>query len=325
MKPVTILLGIALALGAGACSSGGDSSLAEDEGGIRYTRNSSFESANLRVFLTLPGGIDRFVDETDDGMFRGAPAAPIPGHVAEEWDFVKETADDTSVAHALVSYDENDPADYLMMGWWLEFPGQRYRDRTLEGSVPAAIVDGPEIYPSAPRELPIEGRATYTGRAGGLFTYFPNWGAEDPAYLLYQYEGPVAVTADFAAATLSGCIGCDGDIATRRAILEDSRDDVQWSIAEFISGYELHLGAAPLDPNGTFQSADVTVRHSERTVTRSEGAWGGAVSRIPDRAGNPRLVAGLNKIEFGEDDGSSGTFHGSFVAVSREFRASGRR
>ncbi|MDE0174397.1 MAG: hypothetical protein OYH76_17465 [Defluviicoccus sp.] len=309
MRPIAILLGLALALG--ACSSGGDPPMAGDEGGIRFTRNSSFENRTLRVFLTLPDIGDRSVDETD-GNIRGRPAAPIPGHAAEEWDFFKQTAEGTSEAFALVSYDADDPADYLMMGWWLEFPDQ-WRDRTLAGSVPAAIVDGPEIDPSAPRELPVEGRATYNGPALGLFTYVPNWGPEAPAPFVEEYSGTATIEADFAAHTLSGRIG---DFATRRAILADSRDEEQPAYAEFLSGYELHLGAAPLAPNGTFESADVTVEHLDKTITRSEGGWGGAVSGIPDGAGNPRLVAGAHKIAFEEDDGSTGVFHGAFIAPS---------
>ena len=136
MKPIAILLGIALALG--ACSSGGDAPMAEDERGLQVTRNSSFENRSLRVFLTLRSGDDRSVDQYD-GSLRGRPAAPIPGHAAEEWDFFRQTAEGTSEAFALVSYDADDPADYLMMGWWLEFPGQ-WGDRTRAGSVPAVLI-----------------------------------------------------------------------------------------------------------------------------------------------------------------------------------------
>ena len=321
MKPTVILLCISLAMG--ACSSGDAPVMVEEEGGIRFTRNSSFENRNLRVFLTLPDVGDRSVNQFDDGMLQGRPAAPIPGHAAEEWDFFKQTAEGTSEAYALVSYDAEDPADYLMMGWWLEFPGQ-WRDRTREGSVPAAIVDGPEIDLSAPRDLPVEGRATYTGQALGLFTYVANWGPDSPAPFVEEYEGTVTIAADFAAAALSGCIGCDGALRARRIVLAGTRDEAQASHAEFLSGYQLDLGTAPLDPNGAFRSADVTVRHHDKTVTGSKGGWGGAVSSIPDGDGNPRLVAGAHKIEFEEDDGSTGVFHGAFIAPGEQLGASGK-
>lgn len=89
------------------------------------------------------------------------------------------------------------------------------------------------------------------------------------------------------------------------------------------AGYELHLGATPFNPAGTFENTDVTVRHPERTVTQSEGHWGGSLSNIPDPAGNPRLVAGFSGANFEESDGSVGTFFGTFVALSELFRASG--
>ena len=69
----------------------------------------------------------------------------------------------------------------------------------------------------------------------------------------------------------------------------------------------------------------MTVRHRDKTVVGSKGGWGGAVSNIPDRDRNPRLVAGAHKMEFEEDDGSTGIFHGTFIAPSEEYRAPGRR
>jgi len=69
----------------------------------------------------------------------------------------------------------------------------------------------------------------------------------------------------------------------------------------------------------------VTVRHKDRNVIRSDGFWGGAVSNVPDRDGNPRLLTGFSSAGFDEADGGSGTFLGAFVGLSQEFRASGSR
>ena len=71
------------------------------------------------------------------------------------------------------------------------------------------------------------------------------------------------------------------------------------------------------------QHTGVEVRHPERTVTRSRGHWGGALSNVPDRDGNPRLVAGFSDATFEESDGSAGLFYGTFVALSEHLRASG--
>ncbi len=69
----------------------------------------------------------------------------------------------------------------------------------------------------------------------------------------------------------------------------------------------------------------MTVRHPTRGIVSSGGFWGGTMSSIPDRDGNPRLVAGFNHAEFGEADGSQGSFLGAFVALSDGFRKSEER
>ena len=256
----------------------------------------------------------------------GPALPPIPGHEARDWTFIKETDDGTSVAYALVSWDSGDPADYLMAGWWAEFPGQHLPTLYFRDSIQYAIVDGPEIDPSIPAELPLEGQATYIGQAGGLYAYVPgsDWGDDEGARVIDEYEGVITIAADFARNTLSGCIGCTGDLVTRRAhfgiFLGDEVRDVQAVAA----GYELHLGETPFNPDRTFEHTDVTVRHPERTITQSEGHWAGTLSNVPDRAGNPRLVAGFSKADFEESDGSVGTFFGTFVALSEPFGASGR-
>ena len=187
-------------------------------------------------------------------------------------------------------------------------------------------MDGPEIDPSTPPRLPLQGQASYTGQAGGLYAYVAgtDGGEDEGASVIDEYEGVITLTADFAGNTIGGCIGCEGDLVTRRAhfgiFLGDEVRDVQ-SIA---TGYELHLGDATFNPDGTFEHAVVAVKHPERTVIHSEGDWGGTLSSVPDQEGNPRLVAGFSSAEFEESDGSAGSFFGSFVALSESLRASGR-
>ncbi len=174
MKPIAVLLCIAMTLGAGACSNRDDSPMADDEREIHYVRNSAFTGEHLRVFLTLEDGTEVSVDTADGDAIDTQPSETlIPDHVARDWTFLKETGGGTALAYALVSWDEEDPADYLMAGWWAQFHGQRPPDLSLADSDQWAIVDGPEIDPSAPPELPLGGRATYTGWAGGLYSYIP--------------------------------------------------------------------------------------------------------------------------------------------------------
>ena len=318
-------LAVLLVLTAGACSRRDEPPPPADESRIDHERNSEFSGPRLRVFLTLEDGTDLSVNSADHAVATAPGATPIPGHQARTWTFVKDADIGTSVAYGLVSWDPKDPADYLMAGWWAQFPDQHLPDLDFAESIQYALVDGPEIDPAAPPRLPLQGQATYTGQAGGLYAYAPgsDWGEDEGAYVLDEYEGAIAITADFAAGAVSACIGCAGDLVTRRAhfgiFLGDDVRDVRAVAAD----YELHFGATQLNDDGTFEHTGVEVRHPERTVTRSRGHWGGALSNVPDRDGNPRLVAGFSDATFEESDGSAGLFYGTFVALSEPFRASG--
>ncbi len=135
-------------------------------------------------------------------------------------------------------------------------------------------------------------------------------------YGVEEHAATVTLTADFSANTLSGCIGCQGDIAIRRLHLHDLLGDEVRQLEALPTDYELHLGTVTFNPDGTFELPDVTVMHPERTITQSEGFWGGGFSNTPDSAGNPRLVAGFSDAEFEEADGSRGSFWGMFNGLS---------
>ena len=321
MKPIAILLAVVVALTAGACSRFDDDPPPDDT--ITFERNSEFSGPRLRVFLTLDDGTEVSVNTTDDAVATEPGATPVPGHRARDWTFVKDADIGTSVAYALVSWDPEDPADYLMAGWWAQFPGQHLPDLSFRDSIQYALVDGPEFDLSAPRRLPVEGRATYVGQAGGLYAYVPgsDWGEDEGAYVLDEYEGEIAIAADFADGTLSGCIGCAGDLVTRRAHFGIFLGDEVRDVRSVAADYELHFGVTPINPDGTFERTGVEVRHPDRTVTHAEGGWGGTLSNIPDRDGNPRLAAGFSSAYFEERDGSVGEFFGTFVALSESFGA----
>ena len=296
MKPLPILLVLALALTAGACSRFDDDPLPADEDNITFDRNSEFSTLHLRVFLTLEDGTEVSVNTTHDAVATEPGASPIPGHRARNWTFVKDADIGTSVAYALLSWDPADPADYLMAGWWAQFPGQHLPDLSFRDSIQYSIVDGPELDLSAPRQLPVEGQAAYVGQAGGLYTYEAgsDWGEDEGAFVIDEYQGTVTLTADFADGTLRGCIGCVGDLVTQRAHFGIFLGDEVRDVRSVAADYELHFGVTPLDPDGTFEHDDVEVRHPDRTVVNSEGHWGGTLSNVPDRDGNPRLVGGFS-------------------------------
>ena len=102
-----------MAVTVGACATGGSPGTAmQDE--IRFERNSEFSGPRLRMFVTLQDGSEASVNTTDDVIGTQAGATPIPGHEARGWTFLKDVEAGTTLAHALVSWDPGNPADYLM-------------------------------------------------------------------------------------------------------------------------------------------------------------------------------------------------------------------
>ena len=124
----------------------------------------------------------------------------VPEHQARDWTFIKDVEEGTLIAYALVSWGGDDPADYPKAGWWAEFPDQHLPKLSFRDSVQYAIVDGPELHPSNPPQLPLEGQASYDGQAGGLYVYVPgtDWGENEGARVIDEYEGRIAIMADFA-------------------------------------------------------------------------------------------------------------------------------
>ncbi len=318
--PVLLVLSLLLT----ACMGSGGSG-PPPEGGIMLERNTEFDGESLRFFVTLDDGTEASVKTPDDVIETLPGMTPVLGHQARTWTFLKITDDATSVAHSLVSWDPDDPADYLMAGWWARFPGQKPPDLSFRESERFAIIDGPELDHGIAPQLPVDGTATYAGPAGGLYAYEAgsDWGENEGEFVIEEYQGTIVLTADFEDGTLKGCIGCVGDLVTRRGhfgvFLGQEVSDVQ-GIAK---DYELHLATAIIREDGMFDRERVTVKHPERSITLSEGFWGGALSSRQDTDGNPRLVAGFSGVYFEESDGSAGELVGSFVALSERFRENG--
>ena len=322
MKPLPILLVFSLALTAGACLQ--RDIVAAPEHSIQLKRNSEFDGANLRLFLPLDDGIEPSVNTTDDVIEEGPGATPIPGHKAKAWTF-REVTEDTSIVHVLVSWDPDDPADYIAFGWWALFPDQKPPDLSFEESVQYAHIDGPEIDHGIVPQLPVDGTATYAGPAGGLYAYTAgsDWGDNEGGEVLDEWQGTVTLAADFADGTLKGCIGCVGELVTRRAHFSVFLGDELLDLDGLARDYELHLATALIRDDGMFERDRVTVRHPERAVTQSDGLWGGALSSRQDLDGNPRLAAGFSIVSFEENDGSKGSIVGSFLGLSETFKETG--
>lgn len=317
MRALAVIIG---ALALTACAGGVE--FVEEERPIQLSRNTYFDGTTLRVTVkNREDGRRLWVNSEDDAIESGPGSTPIPGHTAHQWTFQKERDDGTSVAHALVSWDPDNPEDYLMAGWWAEFDPEAV---SVWQSRRWALIDGPELDHGVAPEIPLDGTASYSGPAGGLYLYFPgsDWDVPEGTYVLDEYQGRVDITADFADGTLKGCLGCTGDLVTTRAhfgvfLGADIRD-----VQEMAKDYELHLATVIIRPdwNGQFHRDRATLRHPTRQITESDGFWGGAISSKQDADGNPRLIGGFSGVSFEEADGSTGELYGSFMALSERFR-----
>ena len=307
--PAILLLALVL----GAC--GVKPQMTEEDGGIDFGRNSEFQGPWLRVYLDLEDGREVSVNTEDDAVSTGTEPSPLPGHQARYWRFVQQEPEGTSYVYALVSWNGDDPADYLMAGWWAHFDGEQPPDLTYGNLYEYSILDGPELDPEAPPELPVAGTASYAGPAGGVYVYVPGETLEERHFVVDGWEATATLSADFGSGMMSGCVGCVGDFITRTAVIPASRGDVQADISD----YELHLAAHPWREDGTFDGAMAEVLHPSREIVGSEGEWGASLSSRADADGNPRLIAGFAGADFEEADGSVGGFFGSFVGLSETF------
>ena len=291
---------------------------------FKLARNTEFDGEKLRLFVMSDDGAELSVNTADD-VYQALPGiTPMPGHQARAWTFLKIEEGDTSVAHALLSANPDDPTDYIVFGWWAYFPGQTPL-LTFEDWHAYAIIDGPELDHGLVPELPVDGSATYMGPAGGLYSYEPPVaeGEDESLFVIDEYQGTVTLTADFADGTLKGCIGCVGDLVTQRAHFGAFLGGDLIDTGGIARDYEIHLATAIIRDDGMFERDKVIVKHPERTITLSEGEWAGAFSSRHNTEGDPRLVAGFNYASFEESDGSTGVFRGSFLGLSEPFRQTG--
>ena len=284
-----------------------------------FRTGTSFVDGVLGIDVPTPGGM-RTLDtvlnlEWTSELYLPRPVRP--GHSSREWILASNHHDGRVFLYALVSWNHADPADYLAAGWWLTYPpGVPFR--AFGAADRGVFLDGPELDPARPPDLPVAGTATYAGGMGGLYTYNYGraWGELDGSTEVTEFNGPVALIADFERNRLAGCLGCLAPIDTAPG--RHLSPAVPWGAddpAALPAGYDLRFQAA-IGPGGAFEDTAVAVTHPERTVVGSAGTWRGQFSNLPDRDGNPRRVVGSTDVLFAEDDGSHGRFTGIFDALT---------
>jgi len=245
------------------------------------------------------------------------PRPSQPDHSSREWLLAENHYDGKILLYAVASWNDADPADYLAAGWWLVYPPDT-PIWAFEAATRGVFLDGPELDPAKPPDLPLTGTASYIGSAGGLYTYRygRDWGelAESSEYT--EFAGLISLIADFDGNRLTGCLGCLEPIETAPG--RHLYPAVPWQgpdPAASPADYDLHF-AASLGATGAFEDTAVAVRHPERAITSAAGTWRGQFSNVPDVDGNPRRVVGSTDVHFAESDGSVGHFTGIFDALT---------
>ncbi len=319
MRIPSALISIVVVLASAACTSNQMAADARAPGGDAHPeRITDFDGRTLTLQLAREdGSFDRF-DSVRDSQGSWAYPPVLPNHVGRVWILRKTKRDSSSLVYALIGWDDDDPTDYLAAGYWLRFPGPRAFGRGLVAAERRVFIDGPEIDPSNPPELPLSGTATYLGPVGGLYEYShgSDWTDVEAPVVADEFAATMNIQADFSDGTLSGCIGCIGDIRIERRHLYAYLGFRRRPVPEAPpTDYELHFGLTAIDRDGTFRNTDVNVLHPDRIVTQSGGSWSGTLSNVPDGAGSPRLVAGMVGVAFQEADGSQGDFQGIFTAL----------
>ena len=228
---------------------------------------------------------------------------------------VKIDYDGISAARALLTANDGDSTDYLTSGYWVHIAGD-LTEFSFTGVEIGAFVDGPELSLASPPTLPVQGSASYYGPAGGAYSVLHGTGegGTPGSTEVGEFASAVELTADFAAGTIGGCVGCRDGLALFGELYDADTGESTDVLFED-SGYQLHLDPTSLNSNGTFLGQQMRLEHPAISITRTTGAWGGQFSNIPDSAGAPRLLAGTFGAEAISAGGSEGSFLGSFVGT----------
>ena len=285
-----------------------------------FRTGTTFTDGVFSVDVPTPDGRTRTLNTVRDIEWTSAlflPRPIQPGHSSREWILADGHYDGRMFLYALASWNDADPTDYLAAGWWLTYPPDvPYWE--FEAATRGVFLDGPELDPARPPDLPLTGTAAYAGGMGGLYTYHYGraWGALAGSTDVTEFSGPVALIADFDRNRLAGCLGCLEPIETvpgrhLAPAVPWGADDPMALPADYDVRFEASIGA-----DGAFEDTTITVAHPDRTIVSSAGTWRGQFSNVPDADGNPRRVVGSTDVLFAEDDGSHGRFTGIFDTLT---------
>lgn len=296
-------------------------------GGITSDRaRASFDadSQRLRVTVTREGK-DPLILDSNDAFYDSDPGGDdtSDGIGVRLWDTARGTDSGLTVSNISVGWFTDAVRTAALRntwraeGYWLHWAGRNLLSSapTVTGIEMGAFYDGPQ-YRSPPDRLPVRGTARYEGSANGFVALEYGTGiAGRPQGTVVgaDWRGTTTLTADFADNSISGCIGCTGNILLTEWLVPDG---VQRRPAGTEISTRIHLGRTSVNADGTFRGATVTLSDPDASaypLTSSSGAWGGKFSNIP-YSGTvlPLEVAGTVGGKAAWSDGTHAAYVGTF-------------
>lgn len=284
--------------------------------------SSSFDGRRLTVSVQRaagdPIGLDTADAILDYGV--GPSLVELTGRSSREWAVLNVAGSEDSgfaitIGRVAVDWANGDPDDYLSGGYWLNIEGNILAGEITNVGI-GAFIDGPEIDLSNPATLPVLGTATYRGTAAGI--YVGIYGTDVPSLSagsaeVGEFSGIAKLTADFSDSTISGCVGCEGNVLLSGVARDSITGDI-YAFDNTPSDIQIHLGSAPISSDGSFSQADVTATSGTLSIRNSSGFWGGRFSSIQDAEGDPRLVAGTFGGGLSTHGGTEAVYLGAFGA-----------
>ena len=141
----------------------------------RFKTKTTFEDGVFSVEFTPENGATRTLNTRLHQSYSSSyrlPPPVLPGFSSRAWHLTDNADDGRTFGYALVTWNRDDPTDYLSAGWWLHLPpGLSFRNR--HEAETGVFMDGPELDLSNPPDLPLEGQAVYAGTTGGVYRYQP--------------------------------------------------------------------------------------------------------------------------------------------------------
>ena len=291
---------------------------------VRY----DWDGSRLRVDIFDPLDFSTPVlslTSDDDAVRSSRPPAlsgdHLPGRKREEFQVGQSTGSRDTIATLGVDYASD--IDYFVYGYWLSV------DHDVSG--PAAVDVGAfssALFFAAP--VPSAGTATYVGerQARGLHTVTYSgvdpdgagekrrFGGAEDEFRIAGFVGDVVLRADFDAGYVSGSIS--------NLYYPDPERNAEGPVPNSggTRAFEVLLWPAPIDETGHFVGSAPTQTTVDWPSTLPEiratgGRWEGQFSSRPvsDSDSDPRAAAGTFATRYLFEEGTFGTYLGSFSAA----------